>query len=155
MKTTIGNELLAKIERLVRYSAQYSCQRSHKTNAVPNTCFACVIESEINALNSRLDSYFDALPLQMNRDPHVGASVVGNAKEVISARVRIVVAKYVGKLPDQINTTDTLTSLGTDSLDLVEIVMALEEEFETEIYDEYVEKFTTVQSIIDYLYDNT
>jgi acyl carrier protein len=41
--------------------------------------------------------------------------------------------------------------LGADSLDTVELVMALEEEFETEIPDEDAEKITTVQQAIDYV----
>ena len=41
--------------------------------------------------------------------------------------------------------------LGADSLDLFELVMALEEEFETEIPDEQAEKITTVQEAIDYI----
>ena len=41
--------------------------------------------------------------------------------------------------------------LGADSLDTVELVMALEEEFETEIPDEQAEKITTVQEAIDYI----
>jgi acyl carrier protein len=41
--------------------------------------------------------------------------------------------------------------LGADSLDTVELVMALEEEFETEIPDEEAEKITTVQQAVDYI----
>jgi len=41
--------------------------------------------------------------------------------------------------------------LGADSLDTVELVMALEEEFDTEIPDEEAEKITTVQQAIDYI----
>ena len=44
--------------------------------------------------------------------------------------------------------------LGADSLDTVELVMALEEEFETEIPDEDAEKLTTVQEAIDYIIAN-
>ena len=44
--------------------------------------------------------------------------------------------------------------LGADSLDTVELVMALEEEFDTEIPDEEAEKITTVQSAIDYITAN-
>ena len=48
----------------------------------------------------------------------------------------------------------TFESLDADSLDLVELVMALEEEFETEIPDEEAEKITTVQLAIDYINTN-
>jgi acyl carrier protein len=44
--------------------------------------------------------------------------------------------------------------LGADSLDTVELVMALEEEFETEIPDEKSEKITTIQEAIDYIEAN-
>ena len=44
--------------------------------------------------------------------------------------------------------------LGADSLDTVELVMALEEEFDTEIPDEEAEKITTVQAAIDYVTAN-
>ena len=44
-----------------------------------------------------------------------------------------------------------IDDLGADSLDTVELVMALEEEFETEIPDEEAEKITTVQQAIDYI----
>ena len=45
----------------------------------------------------------------------------------------------------------TVADLGADSLDTVELVMALEEEFETEIPDEEAEKITTVQAAVDYV----
>jgi|TARA_B110000014_G_C20118388_1_gene591559 acyl carrier protein len=44
--------------------------------------------------------------------------------------------------------------LGADSLDTVELVMALEEEFDTEIPDEEAEKITTVQAAVDYVNAN-
>ena len=44
--------------------------------------------------------------------------------------------------------------LGADSLDTVELVMALEEEFDTEIPDEEAEKITTVQAAVDYVTAN-
>ena len=47
-----------------------------------------------------------------------------------------------------------IDDLGADSLDTVELVMALEEEFETEIPDEEAEKITTVQQAVDYINNN-
>jgi acyl carrier protein len=44
-----------------------------------------------------------------------------------------------------------IDDLGADSLDTVELVMALEEEFEIEIPDEEAEKITTVQAVVDYI----
>ena len=49
------------------------------------------------------------------------------------------------------NDASFVDDLGADSLDTVELVMALEEEFETEIPDEEAEKITTVQQAIDYI----
>lgn len=49
------------------------------------------------------------------------------------------------------NTASFVDDLGADSLDTVELVMALEEEFDTEIPDEEAEKITTVQAAIDYI----
>ena len=53
--------------------------------------------------------------------------------------------------PPEIESVD---DLGADSLDTVELVMALEEEFDTEIPDEEAEKITTVQAAIDYINSN-
>ena len=49
------------------------------------------------------------------------------------------------------NSSSFVDDLGADSLDTVELVMALEEEFECEIPDEEAEKITTVQQAIDYV----
>ena len=52
------------------------------------------------------------------------------------------------------NDSSFINDLGADSLDTVELVMALEEEFNTEIPDEEAEKITTVQQAIDYISAN-
>ena len=52
------------------------------------------------------------------------------------------------------NDASFVDDLGADSLDTVELVMALEEEFETEIPDEEAEKITSVQLTIDYVNAN-
>jgi len=57
-------------------------------------------------------------------------------------------------LADVTNTASFVDDLGADSLDTVELVMALEEEFGTEIPDEEAEKITTVQLAIDYVVAN-
>lgn len=57
---------------------------------------------------------------------------------------------------EKIKTTSRFVDdLGADSLDQVELVMALEEEFEIEIGDDDAEKFQTVQQVIDYILENT
>ena len=70
----------------------------------------------------------------------------------IEERVRKIVAEQLGVKEDDIqNSASFVEDLGADSLDTVELVMALEEEFETEIPDEEAEKITTVQQAIDYV----
>jgi|TARA_B100001105_G_C21992519_1_gene273787 acyl carrier protein len=73
----------------------------------------------------------------------------------IEQRVRKIVSEQLGTDNDKIkNTSSFIDDLGADSLDTVELVMALEEEFDTEIPDEEAEKITTVQQAIDYINKN-
>ena len=70
----------------------------------------------------------------------------------IEARVRKIVAEQLGVNEAEIkNESSFVDDLGADSLDTVELVMALEDEFETEIPDDEAEKITTVQQAIDYV----
>jgi acyl carrier protein len=70
----------------------------------------------------------------------------------IEERVKKIVAEQLGvKEGDIQNSASFVEDLGADSLDTVELVMALEEEFETEIPDEEAEAITTVQLAIDYI----
>ena len=74
----------------------------------------------------------------------------------IEERVKKIVAEQLGvKLEDVKNESSFVDDLGADSLDTVELVMALEEEFETEIPDDEAEKINTVQAAIDYVTANT
>ena len=73
----------------------------------------------------------------------------------IEERVKKIVAEQLGVKEDEVkNEAFFVEDLGADSLDTVELVMALEEEFETEIPDEEAEKITTVQLAIDYINSN-
>ena len=73
----------------------------------------------------------------------------------VEERVKKIVAEQLGaKDEDVTNAASFVDDLGADSLDTVELVMALEEEFETEIPDEEAEKITTVQLAIDYINNN-
>ena len=73
----------------------------------------------------------------------------------IEDRVKKIVAEQLGVNESEVNSTASFVDdLGADSLDTVELVMALEEEFETEIPDEDAEKITTVQLAIDYVNSN-
>jgi acyl carrier protein len=70
----------------------------------------------------------------------------------VEEQVRSIIAEQLGVKADEINDDASFVDdLGADSLDTVELVMALEEEFETEIPDEDAEKITTVQNAIDYV----
>ena len=70
----------------------------------------------------------------------------------VEERVKKIVAEQLGaKEEDVTNGASFVDDLGADSLDTVELVMALEEEFETEIPDEEAEKITTVQLATDYI----
>src|SRR6185437_549708 len=70
----------------------------------------------------------------------------------VEQQVKAIVAEQLGVKAEQVtNTASFVDDLGADSLDTVELVMALEEEFEIEIPDEDAEKITTVQQAIDYI----
>ncbi|MCL5261332.1 MAG: acyl carrier protein [Gammaproteobacteria bacterium] len=70
----------------------------------------------------------------------------------IEERVKSIVAEQLGVEKDKItNEASFVDDLGADSLDTVELVMALEEEFGTEIPDEDAEKITTIAQAIEYI----
>jgi acyl carrier protein len=70
----------------------------------------------------------------------------------IEARVKEIVVEQLGVNPEEVtNESSFVDDLGADSLDTVELVMALEEAFECEIPDEEAEKISTVQEAIDYI----
>ena len=74
----------------------------------------------------------------------------------VEERVKKIVVEQLGVGEDQVTSEASFVDdLGADSLDTVELVMALEEEFETEIPDEEAEKITTVQQAIDYVNDKS
>lgn len=70
----------------------------------------------------------------------------------IEERVKKIVIDRLGVKEDEVKPNSSFVDdLGADSLDTVELVMALEEEFECEIPDEEAEKITSVQQAIDYV----
>ncbi len=70
----------------------------------------------------------------------------------IEQQVKSIVAEQLGVKEEEVtNEASFVDGLGADSLDTVELVMALEEEFDTEIPDEEAEKITTVQQAIDFV----
>jgi acyl carrier protein len=73
----------------------------------------------------------------------------------IEQRVKKIVAEQLGAAEADVkNASSFVDDLGADSLDTVELVMALEEEFDCEIPDDEAEKITTVQLAIDYINTN-
>ena len=73
----------------------------------------------------------------------------------VEERVEKIVVEQLGVKPEEVTKEASFVDdLGADSLDTVELVMALEEEFETEIPDEEAEKITSVQLAIDYVNAN-
>ncbi len=74
----------------------------------------------------------------------------------IEERVKKIVAEQLGSGEDEItNESSFIDDLGADSLDTVELVMALEEEFDIEIPDDDAEKIATVQAAIDFVSANS
>ena len=70
----------------------------------------------------------------------------------IEQRVKKIVAEQLGVNESEVKSDSSFVNdLGADSLDTVELVMALEEEFECEIPDEDAENITTVQQALDYV----
>ena len=74
----------------------------------------------------------------------------------VEERVVKIVCEQLGVGEDEVNTSSSFVDdLGADSLDTVELVTALEEEFDLEIADEEAEKISTVQEAIDYINSNS
>ena len=76
------------------------------------------------------------------------------AEKTIEQRIKDIIVEQLGVNPDQVTPeAKFIEDLGADSLDTVELVMALEEEFGNEIPDEEAEKLTSVGDVIRYIED--
>jgi acyl carrier protein len=74
------------------------------------------------------------------------------ANNSIEAKVRAIIADQLGVSEDEIKRESAfIEDLGADSLDIVELVMAMEEEFEVEIPDEQAESIKTVGDAVSYI----
>ena len=70
----------------------------------------------------------------------------------LDKKIKQIIAEQLGLNEDEVaESASLLDDLGADSLDIVELVMAMEEEFEMEIPDEDAEKIVTVKDVIDYV----
>ena len=88
----------------------------------------------------------------MRNEAGEDASVMSNVEE----RVKQIVIEQLGVKDEEVTADASFVDdLGADSLDTVELVMALEEEFNCEIPDEEAEQITTVQQAIDYINAHT
>lgn len=73
----------------------------------------------------------------------------------IFEKVKKIIVEQLGVAENTINTEASfLDDLGADSLDIVELIMALEEEFDIEIPDADAEKVSTVGDVVDYIKDH-
>ena len=78
------------------------------------------------------------------------------SKDEIMAKLKPVIAEQLGVDEGEVTDTASFTEdLNADSLDLVELIMSLEEQFGLQISDEDAEKLTTVGEAIDYIYEHT
>jgi acyl carrier protein len=70
----------------------------------------------------------------------------------VEAKVREIISEQLGVAPDEIKPESSFVEdLGADSLDIVELVMALEEQYGMEISDEDAEKIRTVNDVVGYI----
>tara|TARA_R110000822_G_scaffold250239_2_gene377536 strand:+ start:412 stop:783 length:372 start_codon:yes stop_codon:yes gene_type:complete len=114
--------------------------------------------------NSLSRNMFDRIPacLQVGFKlnwQHLSCLVDTQSEDIMSTveeRVKKIVCEQLGVKESEVqNSSSFVEDLGADSLDTVELVMALEEEFETEIPDEEAEKLASVQDAIDYIVAHT
>lgn len=76
----------------------------------------------------------------------------GGSYMAIEEKIKSIIAEQLGVKPEEVNPQASfIDDLGADSLDTVELIMALEEEFNVEIPDEDAEKMTTVGDAIKYI----
>ncbi|AFV11236.1 acyl carrier protein AcpP [Thermacetogenium phaeum DSM 12270] len=72
----------------------------------------------------------------------------------IFEKVKSIIAEQLGVAEEELTPETSFEDLNADSLDIVELIMALEEEFDLEIPDEEAEKIQTVGEIVEYLKDH-
>jgi len=109
--------------------------------AFPKECIGAAVSTTLSHGRPKGLASFEPL-LHLERYP----------MSTIEERVKKIVVEQLGVKEEEVTTNASFVDdLGADSLDTVELVMALEEEFECEIPDEEAEKIGTVQAAIDYV----
>ena len=74
------------------------------------------------------------------------------SSQEVAERIKGIIVEQLGVQPEEVNPgASFIEDLGADSLDIVELIMALEEEYDIEIPDEDAEKIQTVQDVISYV----
>lgn len=77
------------------------------------------------------------------------------SSEEIFEKIKAIIVEQLGVAENSVTMDASfIDDLGADSLDIVELVMAMEEEFDIEIPDEEAEKVVTVRDVVDYIKDN-
>jgi len=77
------------------------------------------------------------------------------SSEEIFEKIKAIIVEQLGVTENSVTMDASfIDDLGADSLDIVELVMAMEEEFDIEIPDEEAEKVVTVRDVVDYIKDN-
>jgi acyl carrier protein len=92
--------------------------------------------------------YYPSATFKINSTPHQGIKKEDEMSSV-EETVKKTIAEHLGLDPATITNNQTLLELGADSLDNVELVMALEDEYNCEIPDEEADAIRTVQNAID------
>lgn len=89
-------------------------------------------------------------------NPHLTGTGINTMKpEKIEKKIiEIVEEQLLGIYPEEITTKSTFDELNCDSLDLIEFVMTVEEEFDIEISENIEKDFVTIQSVVDYISEN-
>ena len=105
------------------------------------------LEDQIGLLTTALESAKQALA-SLQEETSQAVPQLSDSDKSVSDRVKDGIAIILGIGHSELSTDTLLVSLGADSLEVVEITMFLEEEFEIEIDDEEVVKCTTVQDLI-------
>lgn len=75
--------------------------------------------------------------------------------EEVFEKIKSIIVEQLGVQEDAVNLDSSfIDDLGADSLDIVELIMALEEEFDIEIPDSDAEKIVTVNDVVEYIKEN-
>lgn len=80
--------------------------------------------------------------------------MAGYDEKAIFEKVKSIIVEQLGVDEDDVTPETTFEELNADSLDIVELIMALEEEFDLEIPDEEAEKILTVGAAVEYIKEN-